>query len=727
MELKTNTPIKKEVVLIGGGHSHAIALRMFSMAPLPGVQLTLISDVSHAPYSGMIPGLIAGKYSYDEAHIDLRKLCSNVGARFIKAKAKGLDLRNKKVILENRPEISYDILSINTGSTPDPLNVPGVLENAIPVKPIQNFLDSWSEILKKKEENPTITIVGGGAAGIEVAIAMKGQLRKSKIHLIDKNKNLAATHNRSARISLKKAVKKNGIEIHLNKLVKEVRKDAVICDVEIKTDYTIWVTGSSAPSWPSKSGLAVDNKNFIQVDNALQSTSHPGVLASGDVASMVNYKLEKSGVYAVRQGKIIFENLKRLVENKDLINYKPQGNFLSIIRTGTDTAVASKGHVSLSSSLMWSLKDYIDRGFIGKLSLFKAKSMQESLSDPDDLSESTRCVGCGGKVGSSIVESALRRVRKQESVEVSNLVVGLEEPDDAAVFLPPKDHYVVQSIDYFRALVSDPFLLGQVAARHSINDLLAMGAKPASALALLNIPYAKRSITEELVYQILSGATKVLNEYGAKIIGGHTAEGTTLGVGFSCNGYIKEENILRNNNLHSGDVLILSKALGTGTLFAAKMRGKAKGRDIDAANASMLLSNKAAQEIFLKHQTNACTDITGFGLAGHMSEMLRGTECSFKLELEKLPVINGAMDSLSLGIVSSIHGENVKSVEECLVGKMSDAKYNLLFDPQTSGPLLATVPREKAESCLRGLKEAGYEDAAVIGEVVEGERKIEIV
>lgn len=173
--MKSSTPILKDLVLIGGGHSHAIVLKKFGMNPIAGVRLTLITDVSHTPYSGMLPGYVAGLYNFDECHIDLRPLTQFSQARIILDRAIGLDLENNQVICQNHPSISFDILSIDIGSKPATLSVPGVAENAIPVKPISKFIDYWNTVKNTALENPNqkmrIAVVGGGAGGVEIGRA----------------------------------------------------------------------------------------------------------------------------------------------------------------------------------------------------------------------------------------------------------------------------------------------------------------------------------------------------------------------------------------------------------------------------------------------------------------------------------------------------------------------------------------------------------------------------
>ncbi len=202
-------PILRDIVLVGGGHSHVGVLRMFGMKPWPGVRLTLICTDIHTPYSGMLPGYIAGHYSYDDVHIDLGRLCAFAGARLFKDEVVGIDRANQKVICKNRPHVAYDALSINIGSTPQVQLVPGAMENAVPVKPIAKFNQRWLNLLERVKTHAgktTIAVVGGGAGGVELALAMQFRLRNElsamgrnpdelEFHLFTADADVLPTHN----------------------------------------------------------------------------------------------------------------------------------------------------------------------------------------------------------------------------------------------------------------------------------------------------------------------------------------------------------------------------------------------------------------------------------------------------------------------------------------------------------------------------------------------------
>lgn len=370
--------MNQKLVLIGGGHSHAIALKQWGLNPLPDVNLTLISDVERTPYSGMLPGHVAGFYSYEETHIDLRSLAKFAGAKLIIDRATGLDTHENRVICENR-QLEFDYLSLDIGSTPQTVTVPGAKEYAVPAKPVPVFLRAWDELQQsaKSENKPlSIVIVGGGAGGVELALNMQACLQKIlgnkknslQIHLIHRGKQLLTSHNNWVSNKLEEIVLQRKIELHLQQSVVEVDSDRVICKsgLDIECNYVFWVTQATAPPWIKKSNLAKDDRGFVLIKDTLQSVSHPHIFAAGDIATMTDYQRPKAGVFAVRQGQPLFNNWQSILKGRSLQSYTPQDKYLSLIGTGDRQAIASWGSFGWRSRLFWWLKDYIDRKFMNQ-------------------------------------------------------------------------------------------------------------------------------------------------------------------------------------------------------------------------------------------------------------------------------------------------------------------------------------------------------------------------
>ena len=766
-------PIVKDLVLVGGGHTHAIALRMFGMNPLPGLRLTLITDTSHTPYSGMLPGHVAGFYDFDECHIDLRRLAQFAQAQLYIDRAVGLDLDNNKVICANHPPVAFDVLSIDIGSTPAHIDVLGAADYAIPAKPVPQFLKRWNQLVEDFTNHPqkpiSLGIVGGGAGGVELAMTMQRRLHQIlkpvqlsqeehpqqtplQIHLFHRGTELVPGHSSWVRRRLHNILIERGVQVHLEETVGEVLPDKIRCEsgLTVECDHTFWVTQASAPRWIEESGLKTDSEGFVLVSDTLQSLSHPQIFAAGDIATMINHPRPKAGVFAVRQGKPLFENLRRVLLEKPLKYYKPQKLYLGLIGTGDGKAIASWGPFGWQSPLLWRWKDHIDRKFMNRFSDLPQmdlkpkkpvpKTEQLPIHNPKSNpflpaknKNQMYCAGCGSKVGSPTLERVLQRLQLQTQnwTERDDILVGLGTPDDAAVVQVPVGQLMVHTIDYFRALINDPYTFGKISTNHCLSDIFAMGATPQSVLAVVTVPYAQEKKVEETLYQLLSGAMSVLYQAQAQLVGGHTTEGAELAFGLSCNGLVAPNQLLRKGGMKPGQVLILTKALGTGTLFAADMRLQAKGRWIDNAVHSMVLSNQEAARTFVEQGATACTDVTGFGLLGHLLEMVKASGVAVQLDLEAIPVLDGALETLQKEITSSLQLQNLRS--SYYISNLSEVstlvQYPLLFDPQTAGGLLAAISAEQADSCLSALKAQGYSHSRIIGRVtpaVEGVKPITI-
>jgi selenide,water dikinase len=377
----------KQLVLIGGGHSHAIALRLFGMYPIPGVHLTLISEAADTPYSGMLPGHVAGYYEREECFINLQSLAKLAGAQFHIARVEGLDLERQQVLCADLAPIPFDLLSINIGSIPTvPQTIPWELrDRGIPAKPIRYFLERWDDLVALMQANPPssmrVAIVGGGVGGVELLLAMQYRLNKMldprrtqlEFHLLHRDTQLLPGHNRWVQQHLQQILSQRGVLLHLNEQVIDMAGDisggepcVLRCQsgFSLPCDRAIWVTQAAAPEWLRVAGLAVDARGFVLVRDTLQSASHPQVFAAGDIATMMHHPRPKAGVFAVRQGKPLFRNLRNTLLGESLEAYIPQKHYLNLIGTADGSAIASRGYLAWESHLLWCWKDRIDRAFM---------------------------------------------------------------------------------------------------------------------------------------------------------------------------------------------------------------------------------------------------------------------------------------------------------------------------------------------------------------------------
>ncbi|MEL7052344.1 MAG: selenide, water dikinase SelD [Cyanobacteria bacterium J06588_5] len=772
-------PIRKELVLVGGGHSHALVLRKIAMHPWPeSVSLTLITNLADTPYSGMLPCHISGLYDFDTAHIDLRPLTRFANCRLIMDQMVGLDPQRRKVMCRDHPPIAYDVLSIDIGSTPTKAQVPGAAQHAIPAKPVPALLQAWHNYLQQLErsleQNPqaaaTISIVGGGVGGVEMAFAMQTRLialvgrysvmpeTQVAVHIFHRGAHLAKGRNQRTQRLVEQMCQKRNIRVHTEQAVAHVTADGLRTHsgLVVKCDRTFWVTNAAAPPWLTNSGLSLTADGFIAIKDTLQTRSHANVFAAGDVATMVNHPRPKAGVFAVRQGPPLYKNLKRYVTERSLKAFHPQTRYLNIIDTDPKTAIASWGPFAIHSRWCRQWKDRIDRKFMGLFSDFPAMDSTENranrvvrgleqyglkqaaLPKSSRLSNSMgpplptmHCAGCGSKVSSRVLTRALARVKADSPGNADwphrhNIYAGLDAPDDAAIVQIPKGKLSVHTVDHFRAIVKDPFIFGQICVNHCLGDLFAMGATSHNVLAIVTVPYGTDTAQEETLYQLMSGATVALSDAKTFLVGGHTTEGPELSLGFACNGWIDPDQTWRKGGMQPGQSLILTKALGTGALFAADQQRQAKGRWIETAIASMLQSNRNAAECFKQYNATACTDITGFGLAGHLLEMIEASNVDVALDLSKIAHLPGVDHTLERNITSSLHNRNLSNAISSIQLARTpthEAAFQILFDPQTAGGLLASIPTNQVEACLMDLHHLGYKVSACIGTVADSAQR----
>ena len=777
--------ILRDIVLVGGGHSHVVVLKSFAMQPIAGVRLTVICTDTHTPYSGMLPGYVAGHYDYDAVHIDLGKLCVFAGARLYKAEVTGIDRAAKKVLCKGRPAVDYDLLSINIGSSPQLQNVPGANDYATPVKPIAQFNERWLALLARATLSQAqadaqvntpfrIAVVGAGAGGVELLLAMQHRLLalnvKAHFSLFTDGANILTTHHAAVQRTFQKVLGERAVAVHVNAAVTRVSQHQLCVGTQsFDFDEVMWVTQAGSAPWLADTGLALDQRGFIDVNDCLQSTSDAAVFAAGDIANMVNHQLEKAGVFAVRQGMPLARNLRRSVQGLALKAYRPQRRWLALISTGDKQAVASRGALwglitrlgvggaNASGQLLWRWKNWIDQGFMRRFSEFAAmdtaptsllhrfraigtqplSDMSVQLNAEESLQAisaiAMRCGGCGAKVGASVLSRALGTL---EPITRDDVLIGLHAPDDAAVVRVPAGKAMVHTVDFFRTFIDDPYLFGRVAANHALGDIFAMGGSAQSATAIATVPPGLEAKVEATLRDMMAGAVEVLNAAGCALVGGHTGEGKELALGFAINGLVDIASdgvslprTMTKGAMCAGDVLILTKPMGTGTLFAARPKGQAKGRWIDAALASMQQSNRAGAACLMAHGANACTDLTGFGLLGHLVEMTKPSGVDAEINLAALPLLDGAQACVEAGTTSSLQSANVR-LRRAIKNQEAFARhprYPLIFDPQTAGGLLASVPEQSAHACISELKALGYLHAAIIGRVLTMSDAVEAI
>jgi len=331
--------------------------------------VTLISDVEHAAYSGMLPGHISGIYSREEMSIDLRQLCDFSGARFIHSQASGIDLKRKQVLIGlNGSMLPADVISLNTGGTSRMAGAAGADEWAIPTKPVPDLLHGWARLqAAAAHARMRVVVVGGGAGGVELTLAMHSQLRnQTEFTIIHAGPHLLPGYHPRARSIVDSLLYERQVMVVKGRRVVEVMQDRVrLGGGEIlPADFVFWAAQAAPPTWLEESRLDTTSEGFVRVAPTLQTLSHPWIFAAGDVAAIQNLKLPKSGVFAVRMAEPLERNLRAYFDGTALRAYQPQRHSLSLIGTADGRAIASYGPLAGHSSLFLRWKDWIDRRFM---------------------------------------------------------------------------------------------------------------------------------------------------------------------------------------------------------------------------------------------------------------------------------------------------------------------------------------------------------------------------
>ncbi|MDP5052925.1 MAG: selenide, water dikinase SelD [Congregibacter sp.] len=712
--MRTSEPAEQDLVLVGGGHSHVLVLRQLAMSRPAGLRVTLISPAVFTPYSGMLPGLLAGHYSFEETHIDLMRLCQWAGVRFFVDTVDALDPNMRRLQCRSRGQLGYDILSVDIGSEPELDSVPGAREFAVPVKPVAQLWSRWESLSQEDDlASQRIAVVGGGAGSVEIALAIAHRLARQgpAIALYCGGSQILSGYTRGARRAVESQLVDLGVGLHCAHRVARVTQNQLQFDAAESADYDtlIWCTGAAAAPWIRESGLPVDERGFMQVEDSLQSTGFANVFAAGDIATQYRHPRPKAGVYAVRQGPVLADNLRAFAAGQALDDHRPQTDFLSMLALGPKRAVAQRNGLSLTGDWVWRWKDRIDREFMRRFS--DLPSLKMHSSSRANAQTQAPCGGCGAKVSVDALHAVLADLRQL----YPELMPQAEALDDAAPLVTPLP--ILQSLDALRAVIDDPWRMGRIAAQHALSDLYASGAVPHSALVLVTLPFAATALLQRDLYGVLAGALSVFAESGCKLHGGHSMQGPEMQLGFAVNGVLQPGNaVLHKRGAQPGDTLLLSKALGTGALFAAHMQARMDGRWVESALTSMEQSNAAAAAVARKFCATAVTDVTGFGLAGHLSEML-GDSLVADIELHQLPAMPGALDAMAAGIFSTLHEPNRQALAgRCMPADDAPLKAQLLFDPQTSGGLLMALPPDQADAACLALLDQGV-DAVLIGRI----------
>ncbi len=743
---------RNTVVLLGVGHTNAHVLRMWKVHPLPDAQLVCVSNFPVATYSGMFPGVLAGRYPVGDMEVDLVRLANSAGARLILGEVTGLDPARQRLEFRDRPPLAYDVMSIGIGSRP---TFKGVQVNSnanlLAVKPMQTFLKRLKQQLNDLCESGEastgsrplkIVIVGGGISSVEIAFCLNqrlindpewgtGNSSKSKnsnpaheVTLLTGSEQIGGGLLPGTRDRVMRQLEQRDIGIRTGRRVASINETSLeLADGSgVDADVIIWATSAAPPALVEQLKLETDDDGFIITRPTLQSLSSDRVFVVGDTGTILNAKTAKAGVYAVRQGPALWRNIANVLQNKTLEKYEPQTGFLKLVNTGDDHAIAEYKGLSFYGGWCWKLKDRIDSRFIRMYQKYSPMKMKVSDSVDDD-SDPMRCLGCGGKIGSRILSS----VRAELDVRPrDNVIIGLDQPDDAAI-VRTENNQVTVTTDFFAAPFEDPYLVGRIATLNSASDCFVMGARPTAALAIVQVPTGHPRAQLQVMRELMAGSVEELNRMGAAIVGGHSIEGPRTMIGYTILGQ-QVCDPKTKSGLRAGDQLVLTKPIGTGVLLAALMQSKLPGVELPELLDSMLLSNEIALRLVQNFPLTSLTDVTGFGLAGHLVEMLSASQASAEISMERIPLLGGVQAMIDSGIESTLAGDNraVSAKVEVVGADVGDLRTASLFDPQTGGGLLMGIGQGECERLLEFLRNTGFEHSTVIGEVTDAGSGIQL-
>ena len=721
---------RNTIVLLGAGHTNAHVLRMWKMKPIENAQLVCVSNYPIATYSGMMPGVLAGQYDIPDMEIDLVRFCASAGVRLVLGNVTGIDRDQRELQFSDRPPLAYDFLSVGIGSRPTTNGV-DVKDDSklVAIKPMQTFLERLKthlETITKSPTKPRIAIVGGGIGSIEIAFCLDRRIKdtpeslglkagqQAEITLVTGSQRVGAGLVESTQNRVKTVFDSHGIQQQTGSRVKSIdgQKLQLADGSSHDFDLIIWATSAVAPELLSTFDLDVDDRGFLKTRPTLQTVADDNIFVVGDSGTMVDFDLPKAGVFAVRQGPVLWDNLQRSVWQRKLVSYQPQQSFLKLINTADGKTIAERGQRSFYGRWCWRLKNRIDQKFMRMYQDYTPMPMLSATPTTDE--DVMRCLGCGGKIGSQLLSSVLDELEVPEHPAV---IIGLDQPDDAAI-VKTQDNQVTVTTDFFASPLDDPYLSGRIAVLNSVSDCFVMGAQPTGALAMIQLPLGHPRAQRQVMRELMAGAVEELNRAGAVIVGGHSIEGPRLLAGFTVLGNQLSDPKTKGM-LKPGDQLILTKPIGSGVLLAALMQGKLPAKDYQPMIQSMLKSNQVALKLIDKFGILAMTDVTGFGLAGHAAEMLKASQCSATIRMDDVPRLQGCQRLIEAGVESTLTPDNRLAAAKVQLGDLNGSRYASLFDPQTCGGLLLGLDPGSVDASLEFLANQGFEKSAVIGEVTE--------
>ena len=698
--------------------------------PLSETRITLISNEIDTPYSGMIPGYIEGIYSWRDTHIDLYKLATKLNIRFIHSEVINVSGKNKRIYMNKRPYLSYDFLSINTGIQSDYSKIKGAKKFSLPVKPISKLASSF---LKNMDHINSIAFVGGGAGAVELALALRKRYENKKFNLkiiiVTGKSGLLKSFSRKTQSLVRNVLDKANIKVIEKKYILEINQDGLVTsdNKTLKIDRCILSTNAMAPLWLKKSDIKLSENGFIKVNKSFQ-TNFNFIFAAGDIVDFDSMNLDKAGVYAVRAGKHLAISIKKFIKNKTNYLYIYNKNYLTLIGLSNGYAIASKYGISVCLKINYKLKEYIDRKFVKNFNNFENISLYSKnkkiilfflnkiIKKPIFIINENiqmQCRGCAAKVPFGALKNSLPKSLTFSSADASSI---------------PKYPSLFQTVDMINAIISDPFLLGKIAANHSLSDIFAVKSKAISAQMILQLPLSESNINSRDLRQVLLGAQSVFNDNKCLLNGGHTMIGNDKEpiIGFSIIGENEYKSPKSLPIIKQGDIIILTGKIGSGLIFAGINNNFIDSYyKIDVVD-QMIEGNTKFANIIDRLTILSMTDITGFGLANHLLNLIQRdvNKTGLTINTNNIPIYNGVEKALNKGVKSSLFLSNYDAAQENIIYEREKRLIDdIIYDPQTVGGLAFIVSKNHIKESFKILKHNRIQ-YSVIGYVNNTENKI---
>ena len=673
-------------MLIGGGHANVQVLEKLCSNRIKGLHTILISEHYEATYSGMTPGYINRDFIKDEISIDLQRLCFNAEATFVKDKVINLNSNKQILELQTSPPINYDLLSINTGSISITKNI-NIEKNSkcFFVKPISSLIKNLKhidQIVKNKKSK--IAIIGGGVASYELAFSLKRRY-ENPIDIVILGKKILEEKNLNQKtITNLRSISKNlGIKEISGEVISISETYLTLKNGEkIDYDLSLLSTGANIETWLSNSNLKKDKNGFVTVDDHLLSVDDKKIFITGDACSIGNKARAKSGVMAVRQGEILKENIFLKLNCKPLIKFKPQKNWLYLIGTYKKYALLNYFFLSFHNQWCWKLKVWIDKRFIGRFKFSHGQNMNKKNIELKNSNKTKMyCQGCGSKVSKNTLTSYIRKINDNIDLNDSSVV-------------EMKTLKILQTIDHIKLFSSlNPFDFGKISYLHSQNDILSSGGLVKSLSVSVGVPFSENSVEKFYLEYFMEGIKYEADKDKCLISSGHSYQSKESGITLTLNGEIES-----NSSKHSarnGDLIYLSKPLGTGYLLAAYFNNSEKLSSKDFEN---IINNLKRGNLFTVNSarnsgSKAMTDISGFGLSSHLIDICLSSNLSSELSLNQDILINSNLDLLKKYQSTSFKSNQKASGKYIKISDNHPLK-NILFDPQTNGPILIAIEKQ---------------------------------